>query len=58
MDKLGKEAERLSKIKPDHKATKYIDMLIPMPDDPSKLQERNIHHLRGDMKLRYFEAPI
>lgn len=58
MDKLGKEAERLSKIKlPDHKATKYIDMLIPMPDDPSKLQERNIHHLRGDMKLRYFEAP-
>lgn len=58
MDKLGKEAEHLSKIKlPDHKATKYIDMLIPMPDDPSKLQERNIHHLRGDMKLRYFEAP-
>lgn len=58
MDRLGEEAERLNKIKlPDRKVMEYINMLIPMPENPSKLQEKNVQQLRDDMQLRYFEAP-
>lgn len=58
MDKLRVEAERLNKIKlSDHKILEYIDMLLPLPENPSKLQKRNVQQLRGDMQLRYFEAP-
>lgn len=58
MDRLSQEAERLNKIKlPDHKVLEYIDMLIPLPENPSKLQEKNVQQLRGDMQLRCFEAP-
>lgn len=58
MDKLGAEVDRLNRVKiPDHKAMEFIDLLIPMPDNATKIQEKNIQHLRTDMKLRYFEAP-
>lgn len=58
MDKLGAEVDRLNRIKiPDHKVMEYIDLLIPMPGNATKIQEKNIEHLRSDMKLRYFEAP-
>lgn len=58
MGKLGAEVDRLNKIKlPDHKVMEYIEFLIPMPDDATKLQEKNVEFLRTDMKLRYFEAP-
>lgn len=58
MGRLGEEAERLNKIKlPDRKVMEYIDMLIPMPENPSKLQEKNIQQLRDDMQFRYFKAP-
>jgi len=58
MDKLGTEVDRLSRIKiPDHRIMEYIELLIPMPDNASKTQEKNVELLRSDMKLRYFEAP-
>ncbi|WP_080831875.1 DUF932 domain-containing protein [Cohnella massiliensis] len=58
MDKLGAEVDRLNRVKiPDHKVMEFIDLLIPMPDNATKIQEKNIQHLRADMKLRYFEAP-
>lgn len=58
MGRLGEEAERLNKIMlPDHKIMEYIDMLVPLPDNPSKLQEKNVRQLRGDLQIRYFEAP-
>jgi phage/plasmid-like protein (TIGR03299 family) len=58
MEKLGAEAERLSKIKiPDHKVMKFIDILLPMPDHFTKIQERNVMTLRGDLKRRFFDAP-
>lgn len=58
MDKLGAEVDRLNRIKiPDHKVMEYIELLIPMPDNATKLQEKNVEHLRSDMKLRYFDAP-
>jgi phage/plasmid-like protein (TIGR03299 family) len=58
MDKLGSEVDRLNKIKlTDHKIMEYIDFLIPMPDNATKLQEKNVEQLRTDMKIRYFDAP-
>ncbi len=58
MDKLGAEADRLHKVKiTDHRVMEYIDFLIPMPDNASKLQEKNVQLLRSDMQLRYFAAP-
>jgi phage/plasmid-like protein (TIGR03299 family) len=58
MDKLGMEVDRLNRIKiQDNKVMEYIELLIPMPDNATKLQEKNVEFLRNDMKLRYFEAP-
>jgi phage/plasmid-like protein (TIGR03299 family) len=58
MDKLGTEVDKLNKIKlPDHKIMEYIEFLIPMPDEATKLQKKNIEFLRSDLKFRYFEAP-
>lgn len=58
MDKLGVEVERLTRIKmPDHKIMEYIELIIPMPDNASQLQEKNVQHLRSDLMMRYFEAP-
>ncbi len=58
MVKLGAEVDRLNRIKiPDHKVLEYIDLLLPMPDNATKIQEKNIQHLRADMKHRYFDAP-
>ncbi|MBI0578605.1 DUF945 domain-containing protein [Neobacillus cucumis] len=58
MKKLGTEAELLNQIKiPDYKVMEYIDILLPMPNNVTKIQERNVTNLRGDMKRRYFDAP-
>lgn len=58
MDKLGTEIDRLNKIKlTDAKVLEYISELIPMPDNASKIQEKNVQQLRNDLELRYFEAP-
>lgn len=58
MKKLDDKGKTLNlKRITDRKVMKFIEDLIPMPDNPSKLQENNIDLLRTDMKLRYFEAP-
>ncbi|CAM4343846.1 phage/plasmid-like protein (TIGR03299 family) [Paenibacillus endophyticus] len=58
MDRLGAQVDKLHKIKtPDHKVQEYIEFLLPMPDNASNLQEKNIQQLRGDLQARYFEAP-
>ncbi len=58
MDKLGAEVDQLNRIKmTDHKVMEYIELLLPMPDNATKIQEKNVEFLRSDMKLRYFEAP-
>jgi phage/plasmid-like protein (TIGR03299 family) len=58
MKKLGDEAYTFSKKSlTDKKVLSFIDELIPLPDNPSKVQENNIDLLRTDLKLRYFEAP-
>lgn len=58
MDKLGSAVDRLNRIKlPDHKIMDYIELLLPMPDNATKVQEKNVLQLRSDLQLRYFEAP-
>ena len=58
MGKLGTEVSRLSKIKlPDRKVMEYIDLLLPMDEQPSELHRKNIARVREDMKIRYFDAP-
>lgn len=58
MDKLGAEVDRLNRIKIlDYKVMEYIDFLIPMPDNASKIQNKNVQQLRSDMQMRYFDAP-
>lgn len=58
MGKLGTEFSRLSKIKlSDRKVMEYIEMLLPMDDNPTSIHKKNINQLREDMKIRYFDAP-
>lgn len=58
MDKLETEIDKLNKIKlTDAKVLEYISELIPMPNNASKLQEKNVQQLRNDLEVRYFEAP-
>ena len=58
MGKLGAEFSRLAKVKmSDAKVLEYIDMLLPMDDNPTSLHKKNVTRIREDMKLRYFDAP-
>lgn len=58
MGKLGTEFSRLSKIKlSDSKVMGYIEMLLPMDDQPTDIHRKNIRRIREDLKIRYFDAP-
>lgn len=58
MDQLGKEFEKLRKIKlSDRVVTEYIELLLPVDDDASSVQKKNVSKLREDLKIRYYDAP-
>ena len=58
MGRLGMEFSRLSKIKlSDQKVMEYIDLLLPMDEQPTDIHRKNISRIREDMKARYFDAP-
>jgi len=58
MGKLGMEFSRLNRIKvSDTKVLEYIEMLLPMDDNPTDIHRNNIARVREDLKVRYFEAP-
>jgi len=58
MGQLGMEFSRLSKIKlSDQKVMEFIDLLLPMDEQPTDIHRKNITRIREDMKMRYFEAP-
>lgn len=58
MGKLGTEIHKLSKIKlSDTKVMEYIDMILPMDDNPTDIHKKNVARIREDMKRRYFDAP-
>jgi hypothetical protein len=58
MGKLGKEFNRLSRIRlTDDKVMEYIEMLLPLADNPTPIQQKNIKQVRDDLTIRYFDAP-
>lgn len=58
MDNLGKEFENLRQKQLTEKAVmEYIELLLPLEENASHQQKRNIMRLREDMKMRYFDAP-
>ena len=58
MKNLGTEFHRLSRIKlTDAKVIEYINMLLPMDENPTSIHRNNITRIREDMKRRYFDAP-
>jgi phage/plasmid-like protein (TIGR03299 family) len=55
MDNLGVEFEQLRGQKvTDAQVEEYIELLLPMDKNPTKLQEKNIIHLRDDISLLCF----
>lgn len=58
MDNLGKEFETLRKKKlTDQQVLEYIEILLPLEEESTPQQIRNMKRLREDMKMRYFDAP-
>lgn len=58
MTNLGGEFAKLAKIKlTDSKVMEYIEMLLPMDEDPTDIHRKNIKRIREDLKIRYFDAP-
>lgn len=58
MDELGKEFENLRKKKLTEKQVmEYIELLIPVDENGTSQQKKNIIRLQDDMKIRYFDAP-
>jgi hypothetical protein len=58
MQNLGSEFSRLSKIRiSDSRVMEYIDMLLPLADNPTPVQIKNVRRIRDDLKTRYFDAP-
>lgn len=58
MDHLGKEFENLRRIKmSDKQVMEYIELLLPVDDQATPQQVKNMMRLREDMKTRYFDAP-
>ncbi|SHK63379.1 DUF932 domain-containing protein [Hespellia stercorisuis] len=58
MECLGKEFEVLrSKKMTDKQVLEYIEVLLPLEDNSTPQQVKNMKRLREDMKSRYFDAP-
>lgn len=58
MDHLGKEFENLRRIKmTDKQVMEYIKLLLPVDNQATPQQVKNMMRLREDMKTRYFDAP-
>lgn len=58
MDCLSVEFEQLRRQKvTDGQVREYIEQLLPMDDDPTAIQRKNIIRLREDMMKRYYDAP-
>ncbi len=58
MDKLGMEISRLNKVDiTDELVNEMIRELLPIPNDATELQEKNVMKLRDDVSLRFYHAP-
>lgn len=58
MDNLGKEFETLRmQSMTDKQVMEFIETLLPIEDNATSQQKRNMKRLQEDMKMRYFDAP-
>lgn len=58
MDELGKEFENLRRKKlTDKQVLEYINLLLPLEDNASSQQKKNILRMQDNLKIRYFDAP-
>lgn len=58
MAELGKAIDDLNHIKlSDRQVLEYIDALLPLLDNPSEQQKKNLMQMKEDIKMRYFDAP-
>ena len=58
MGRLGTEFANLRRVKlSDSKVMEYIELLLPMDDNPTATHKKNIERIREDLKMRYFDAP-
>ena len=58
MGELGREIDSLNRSKlTEPKVLTFINELIPMPDNSTDLQKKNVNQQRNDIITRYFEAP-
>ena len=58
MDNLGTDFRRLSQIPlTDARVQEYIDLLLPMDENPTEIHQKNISRIREDLKVRYHDAP-
>ena len=58
MSRLGQEMDVLRKERlSDRKALEYINTLLPIREDMTIQQKKNLRNLKEDLKRRYFDAP-
>lgn len=58
MDELGREFENLRRKRLTEKQVmEYIGLLVPLDENGTSQQQRNVIRLQNDMKMRYFDAP-
>lgn len=58
MDRLGKEFDKLQRKKlSDRQVMDYVGELLPLDENFTPQQTKNVKRLQEDMKLRYFAAP-
>ena len=58
MDGIGKEIEALQdKRLTEGQVSHMIEMLLPIEDNATYQQKKNVRQLRQDMQKRYFDAP-
>lgn len=58
MTALGAEFEELCKVQmSDRKVMESVKELLPMKDDMTIQQKKNVRNLQEDLKRRYFDAP-
>ena len=58
MGKLQREAGMLSLIRlTDRKVTQYTSEILPIREEATELQRKNVERMRHDLLTRYYEAP-
>jgi len=58
MNGISGEFEKMTRIRlSDGKVDSFVEMLIPMGDNPTEIHRKNIDTIREDLKTRYYDAP-